>query len=151
MDYQQIYNMDSPVGQRHKERDAAIAAQEQADPKIYDPLTIKEYQQIPLDISVLNLCLDWPIHRPPYTPGLPIPKNAKFTKAPVLVINGELDMLTTRRRAISSRRNTRTRNISSSPTVSMSMLWKTLTTARRKSFGILSLRSILETRPVPPM
>jgi len=95
MDYQQIYNMDSPVGQRHEERKAALAAQRQADPKIYDPLTIGEYQTIPLDISVLNLCLDWPIHRPPYAPGLPIPKNAKFTKAPVLVINGELDMLTT--------------------------------------------------------
>ncbi|HTT98989.1 MAG TPA: alpha/beta fold hydrolase [Rhizomicrobium sp.] len=95
MDYQQIYNMDSPVGERHKERVAALDAQRKSDPNIYDPLTIGEYQTIPLDISVLNLCVDWPIHRPPYTPGLPIPKNAKFTKAPVLVINGELDMLTT--------------------------------------------------------
>jgi pimeloyl-ACP methyl ester carboxylesterase len=95
MDYQQIYNMDSPIGLRHRERDAAIAGQEKADPKIYDPLTIAEYQKIPLDISVLNLCLDWRIKHPPYTPGLPIPKNAKFTQAPVLVINGELDMLTT--------------------------------------------------------
>jgi pimeloyl-ACP methyl ester carboxylesterase len=95
MDYQQIYNMDSPVELRHHERDAAITAQRNADPKIYDPLTIDEYETIPLDISVLNLCLDWPIHKPPYTPGLPIPKNAKFTTAPVLVINGELDMLTT--------------------------------------------------------
>jgi len=50
---------------------------------------------VPLDISVLNLCLEWPVHHAPYQPGRPIPDGAAFTTAPTLVINGELDMLTT--------------------------------------------------------
>ena len=95
MDYQQIYNMTSPIDLRHRERDAAIVAERGSDPNVYGPLTIAEFETVPLDISVLNLCLDWPIRQPPYTPGQPIPRKAKFTGAPTLVINGELDMLTT--------------------------------------------------------
>jgi pimeloyl-ACP methyl ester carboxylesterase len=95
MDYQQVYDMTSPIPRRHAERLAALEAERGSNPKVYDPLTIAEFQTVPIDISVLNLCIDWPIHQPPYTPGLPIPKNAKFTQAPTLVMNGELDMLTT--------------------------------------------------------
>jgi pimeloyl-ACP methyl ester carboxylesterase len=95
MDYQQIYDMNSPIAQRRAERQAALDAERGSNPKVYDPLTIEEFQTVPIDISVLNLCLDWPIHQPPYAPGTPIPKNAKFTRAPTLVMNGELDMLTT--------------------------------------------------------
>lgn len=95
MDYQQIYDMLSPIDLRYREREAAIASEESSDPNVYGPLTIREFQSVPLDISVLNLCLDWPIRHPPYTPGEPILRNAKFTRAPTLVLNGELDMLTT--------------------------------------------------------
>ncbi len=95
MDYQQIYDMNSPVSDRHKQRDAAIARREQNNPKTYDPLTIEQFETVPIDISVLNFCLDWPIHNPPYTPGIPIPDGSKFTDAPTLVLNGGLDMLTT--------------------------------------------------------
>ena len=95
MDYQQIYDMNSPPAERHKQRDAAIARKSEKDPKTYDPLTFAEFQTVPLDISVLNLCLDWPIKQPPYEPGKPIPDGAKMTDAPTLVLNGELDMLTT--------------------------------------------------------
>ncbi|HVU21777.1 MAG TPA: alpha/beta fold hydrolase, partial [Rhizomicrobium sp.] len=95
MDYQQIYDMNSPVSERHEQRDAAIAKRKMDAPKTYDPLTIDQFQSVPIDISVLNFCLDWPIHHPPYTPGSPIPDGAKMTDAPTLVLNGELDMLTT--------------------------------------------------------
>jgi pimeloyl-ACP methyl ester carboxylesterase len=95
MDYEQIYNMNSPIAERHKQRDAAVARRKAEHPKTYDPLTIEEFQTVPLDISVLNLCIDWPIKHPPYQPGLPIPDGAKMTDAPTLVLNGELDMLTT--------------------------------------------------------
>ncbi len=95
MDYQQIYDMNSPPDLRHRQREAALAAERASDPGVYDPLSIAEFQTVPLDISVLNLCLDWPIRHPPYAPGAPIPDNAKFTAAPTLVLNGELDMLTT--------------------------------------------------------
>jgi pimeloyl-ACP methyl ester carboxylesterase len=94
MDYPQIYNMDSPRDLRERQRDAAVAAEQRDDPGVYAPLTLTEFQTVAIDISVLNLCLHWPIDDPPYPPGVPIPAGARFTRAPTLVINGELDMLT---------------------------------------------------------
>ena len=95
MDYQQIYNMQSPLGRRLKQRDAAVAAEQEKRPHVYSPLTIAEFQTVPIDIAILDLCIDWPVRNPPYAPGLPIPDGAPFTAAPTLVVNGELDMLTT--------------------------------------------------------
>ncbi|HWA90571.1 MAG TPA: alpha/beta hydrolase [Rhizomicrobium sp.] len=95
MDYQQIYDMNSLPGARRDQRRLALEEQRQSDPKIYDPLSIAEFQTVPIDISVLNLCIDWPIGNPPYAPGKPIPDGKPFTAAPTLVLNGELDMLTT--------------------------------------------------------
>ncbi|HTT97886.1 MAG TPA: alpha/beta fold hydrolase [Rhizomicrobium sp.] len=95
IDYQQIYDMRSPVSSRHTQRDAAVTAREKEFPQTYDPLSFVQFQQVPLDISVLNFCIDWPNAPLPYAPGKPIPEGAKFTNAPTLVLNGELDMLTT--------------------------------------------------------
>lgn len=95
MDYQQIYDMNASRAERREQRRAALQAQRASDPAIYDPLSMEEFQSVPIDISVLNLCLDWPVHNPPYTPGKPIPDGRPFTQAPTLVLNGELDMLTT--------------------------------------------------------
>jgi hypothetical protein len=95
MDYQQIYDMSVAPPERRVQRREALKNERASDPKVYDPLTIEEFQTVPQDISVLNLCIDWPIHNPPYTPGAPIPGGDGFTKAPTLVLNGELDMLTT--------------------------------------------------------
>jgi len=95
MDYQQIYNMQSPLARRVKQRDAAVAKEQEKHPEVYAPLTIAEFQTVPIDIDILNLCIDWPVRNPPYAPGLPIPDGATFTEAPTLVVNGELDMLTT--------------------------------------------------------
>ncbi len=95
MDYQQIYDMSTSPAQRRAQRRAALEAQRRSDPDIYDPLSIAEFQTVPIDIGVLNLCIDWPVKNPPYAPGKPIPDGAAFTQAPTLVINGEMDMLTT--------------------------------------------------------
>jgi len=95
IDYQQIYDMTSSIAARHSQRDAAVAARQKAFPLTYDPLSFAQFQQVPLDISVLNFCIDWPRASVPYTPGKPIPDGSKFTDAPTLVLNGELDMLTT--------------------------------------------------------
>jgi pimeloyl-ACP methyl ester carboxylesterase len=95
MDYQQIYDMSVAPPERRVQRRTALKNERASDPKVYDPLTIDEFQTVPQDISVLNLCIDWPIHNPPYTPGAPIPNGDSFTQAPTLVLNGELDMLTT--------------------------------------------------------
>jgi len=94
MDYQQIYDMQSPLDARHDQRHQAVEAQRQSDPNIYAPLGIDEFRQVPIDTSVLDLCLKWPVPSPPYPPGQPIPAGMPFTSAPTLVINGELDTLT---------------------------------------------------------
>ena len=95
IDYQQIYDMTASVAVRHRERDAAVAARKKEFPLTYDPLSFEQFQQVPLDISVLNFCIDWPHAPVPYAPGKPIPDGSMFTQAPTLVLNGELDMLTT--------------------------------------------------------
>ena len=81
MDYQQIYNMDSPIRAAPEGTSwlpPCCAAQSRIR-KSYDPLTIDEYETIPLDISVLNLCLDWPIHKPRlYAWHCRFPKNARI-------------------------------------------------------------------------
>src|SRR5262249_29252985 len=94
MDYQQIYDMQSPVGARPAQRRAAIEAQREAAPDLFDPLGIAEFLTVPIDTSVIDLCLKWPVRHPPYPPAEPIPPNTPFTQAPTLVINGELDTLT---------------------------------------------------------
>jgi hypothetical protein len=87
--------MNAPIAARYAQRDTAVAARKKDFPLTYDPLNFEQFQQVPLDISVLNFCIDWPSERVPYEPGKPIPDGSKFTDAPVLVLNGELDMLTT--------------------------------------------------------
>ena len=94
MDYQQIYDMTAPAGVRHKQRDAALAHQRAAEPGVYAPVTIDDFLHAPIDTSLLDQCLDWPIDHPPYTPGKPIPEGAHFPNVPTLIINGELDALT---------------------------------------------------------
>jgi len=77
------------------QRDQAIAGEQQQHPNVYAPFTIDEFDGIPLDTSVLDLCLRWPAPVvAPIPPGHPVPPNAQFTKAPVLVLSGDLDSLT---------------------------------------------------------
>lgn len=94
-DYPQIYDMTLGLPKRKMQRDQAIASERQQHPNVYAPFTIEEFDGIPLDTSVLDLCLDWPAPVvAPIPPGHPVPPNAQFTKAPVLVLSGDLDSLT---------------------------------------------------------
>lgn len=94
-DYPQIYDMTLPLHKRKLQRDQAIASEEQQHPNVYAPFTIEEFDAIPLDTSLLDLCLPWPAPvDAPVPPGLPVPPKAQFTKAPVLVLSGDLDSLT---------------------------------------------------------
>lgn len=95
MDYTQLYDMAAPVAQRQAQSAAMIAGLQASDPAAYSPLTIAEWLTVPLDLAVLNLCLEWPVNLPPYPPGQPATQDATFTDAPTLVISGELDALTT--------------------------------------------------------
>ena len=93
-DYPQIYNMTVPADERVVQAAAAFAQQQRTAPNIYFPFTLEEYNALPLDYSLLNMCVNWPIPAPTYPPGMPIPRGAKFTQAPVLVLNGDMDTLT---------------------------------------------------------
>ncbi len=95
-DYPQIYDMNAQLPLRHKQRNRALLDKQQTDPGVYAPFTIAEFDKVSLDTSVLDLCLGWeaPAVAPAYPPGEPVPPNAGFTQAPVLVMSGDLDSLT---------------------------------------------------------
>ncbi len=94
-DYPQIYDMTLPVAQRKLQRNQVVSEEQQKHPDMYAPFTIEEFAKVQLDTSVLDLCLVWPSPIvAPYPPGQPVPPHAQFTKAPVLVLSGDLDSLT---------------------------------------------------------
>jgi pimeloyl-ACP methyl ester carboxylesterase len=94
-DYPQIYDLNLGIGERKIQRDEVMVTEQQKHPNIYAPFTIAEFDAIPLDTSVLDLCLRWPAAVvAPIPPGQPVPPQAEFTKAPVLVLSGDLDSLT---------------------------------------------------------
>ncbi len=93
-DYPQIYDMKAPPWIRVLQRDVAFAAEQERHPEVYAPFTINEFNSIPLDFSVLDTCIPWPIPSPAHPPGQPVPAETVFTSAPVLVLSGTLDSLT---------------------------------------------------------
>ena len=95
MDYPQLYDMTAPPAARRAQAAARIAAKQARDPGVYAPLTLADWLRLPLDISVLAQCEDWPLPDPPYPPGHPIPPGDAYPAVPALVISGEMDILTT--------------------------------------------------------
>ncbi|MDB5970195.1 MAG: hypothetical protein JWQ90_2645 [Hydrocarboniphaga sp.] len=93
-DYPQIYDMTATPAQRSLQRDAAVAKKNAANPDLYAPFTIEEFAGMPLDYSLLDLCLSWPVPSAAHLPGVPVPADVKFTAAPTLVLSGELDTVT---------------------------------------------------------
>ncbi len=93
-DYPQLYAMTAAPDARTQQLEKAILAEQQQHPDVYAPFTIAEFRAAPLDTSTLDLCLPWPVLSPKHTPGQPVPPDAEFTKAPVLVLSGELDSVT---------------------------------------------------------
>jgi pimeloyl-ACP methyl ester carboxylesterase len=93
-DYTQIYDTASLLEERPKQREASIAEQRTLNAEIYSPLTIDEYLSLALDYSVVDLCLSWAVAPEAYPPARPVSPDATFTDAPVLVLSGELDTIT---------------------------------------------------------
>ncbi|MGA2135129.1 MAG: alpha/beta hydrolase [Bryobacteraceae bacterium] len=94
-DYPQLYDMTVPPSERVTQEQAAIAQENATDPGVFAPFTIDEFRKMSIDVSVLDLCLNWPIPSPLYPPQHSVPPNATFPPVPVLVLSGELDSLTT--------------------------------------------------------
>jgi len=94
-DYPQVYDMKSPLAARKLQRKHSFEEEEENHPGVYGPFSITEFNGIPLDSSVLDLCLPWPVADvTAYPPGQPVAPGAQFTQAPVLVLSGDLDSLT---------------------------------------------------------
>lgn len=93
-DYPQVYDMTQPVPVRVQAARAAIAAKKLDDPNVYAPFTIDEYLAVPQDYSVVNLCLTWPAPSAAHPPGQPVAPGTRFPGTPVLVLSGDLDLLT---------------------------------------------------------
>ena len=93
-DYGQLYDMTLPTSERMAQRDAAFSREKDRHPGVFAPFSIDEYNGMPLDYSTFDVCLNWPSPSPAYAHGQPVPKGAKFTEAPVLVLSGEFDSWT---------------------------------------------------------
>jgi pimeloyl-ACP methyl ester carboxylesterase len=93
-DYPQIYDMKSTPEERRTQRTRAFAEKQSSDPDVYAPFTIEEFDAVPLDTSVLSLCLDWPQAPAGFQVSEPVAPGTRFPKIPVLVMTGDLDTLT---------------------------------------------------------
>src|SRR5437016_1527823 len=92
--YPQLYDMKAHPADREAQLQRAIAEKERSEPTIYAPFTVREFEAGSLEVSVLDLCLNWPEAPPQISIGSPVPANAVFPSVPVLVLSGDYDPLT---------------------------------------------------------
>ena len=92
--YPQLYDMKAHPADRAAQLQRAIAERERNEPATYAPFTVREFEGMPLDDSVLDLCLNWPQASRQISVGAPAPVNAVFPGIPVLVLSGDFDPLT---------------------------------------------------------
>jgi pimeloyl-ACP methyl ester carboxylesterase len=65
------------------------------DPALYSPFTLDEFLGMPIDYAYVPLCSTWPVASPEHPAGRPVPPGTRFPGVPVLVLNGDLDTITT--------------------------------------------------------
>lgn len=94
-DYPQVYDMRDSPAERASQWHEALRRKEALEPDVYAPFTMAEFLGIPPDFSVLPLCINWPAPSRAHPPGQPVPPGARFSRAPTLVLSGELDSITT--------------------------------------------------------
>ncbi|HET6277052.1 MAG TPA: alpha/beta fold hydrolase [Candidatus Cybelea sp.] len=94
-DNPQAYDMRLPPAQRQRAWRDALAQKRANDPRLYAPFTIDEFLGIPLDYAYVPLCQTWPVASPHHPPSEPVPPGTHFPNVPVLVLNGDLDTITT--------------------------------------------------------
>jgi len=92
--YPQLYDMRAHPADRDAQLERAIAEKERSEPGTYAPFTVREFEAMPMDDSVLDLCLNWPQASAQISIGAPAAANAVFPTLPVLVLSGDFDPLT---------------------------------------------------------
>jgi len=93
-DYPQIYDMKASVAERSAQLQRALAEKQRDDPGMYAPLTVAEFNAVPLDVSVLSMCLNWPQASPQSDPGHPLAPGTPYPNVPTLVLSADFDPLT---------------------------------------------------------
>jgi pimeloyl-ACP methyl ester carboxylesterase len=94
-DNPQAYDMRLPPTQRERAWQEAFERERDADPTLYAPFTLSEFLRIPIDYAYLPLCTTWPVASKYHPAGEPVPPGTRFPNVPVLVLNGDLDTITT--------------------------------------------------------
>ena len=92
--YPQVYDMRAHQADRGAQLERAIAEKERTEPNTYAPFTVREFEAVPMDDSVLDLCLNWPQASAQDLIGPPADANTAFPAVPVLVLSGDFDPLT---------------------------------------------------------
>ncbi|MGD9960385.1 alpha/beta hydrolase [Nocardioides sp.] len=88
-DYPQAYDVTAPMAQRQSQFRRAIGALHRSRPGLFAPFRTREW--VDSDYGYFDDCLRWP--RPSrWVP--PVPTGATYPDVPTLVINGDLDSLT---------------------------------------------------------
>ena len=94
-DNPQAYDMRLQPPEREADWQSELQRKRDEDPNLYAPFTIDEFLGIPLDYAYVPLCRTWPVASPQHPAGRPVPPGAHFPNVPVLVLNGDLDTVTT--------------------------------------------------------
>jgi pimeloyl-ACP methyl ester carboxylesterase len=88
-DYPQLYDMLAPPSGRDEQYRAAIRALERDDPDAFEPFTVQETINSP--VQDLDSCMRWPV---PDRPLPPLPEPHSYPDVPTLVLVGDLDSVT---------------------------------------------------------
>jgi pimeloyl-ACP methyl ester carboxylesterase len=88
-DYPQAYDMTSPKKERPEQYRATLDELRATQPDVFAPFTIREWVTAP--VEYFDSCIKWPV---PSRVDPPVPPGAQFPDTPVLVLNGDLDSLT---------------------------------------------------------
>ncbi|MGA8534988.1 MAG: alpha/beta fold hydrolase [Candidatus Tumulicola sp.] len=94
-DNPQAYDMRLGRRERSAAWYAALARKRAEEPDLYAPFTIDEFLGIPVDYAYVPLCVGWPVPSRLHPPGEPVPPGTRFPDVPTLVLNGDLDTITT--------------------------------------------------------
>ena len=94
-DYAQVYDMTLAPAERRLQLEAHVAERERRQPQTYAPFTIAEFRGMSLDYSLIDSCVRWPTPSSAHPPGPLLPAHPQMPDVPVLVLNGEIDTITT--------------------------------------------------------
>lgn len=93
-EYPLFYDLSDDPSQRRVDYAAGLDNARQTRPGLFAPFSIDEAVDSELRITPLDACLDWPAPPVGYAQGDALPAAPVFPNVPTLVLNGDLDSIT---------------------------------------------------------